>query len=453
MPRAPVIPRALFALLIATMCSGCAGTGASNAAPPPMLGAPGAAADDLAGLIEADRARADQDRALFERVGAGAAHVLETSTPAAGAPAPLQIDALRGRIGAHEAVLVYRLAEPHTSLWVITREAFRRIDLPGRGAIEARVDTLRSLLARMDLARGPAAQHSARRLFMMLIASAEPIVREKSDLTIVPDGALWLLPFEALLAAEPNGKGEVPGRGYLVERWSVTYAASIDAATSPRTESVLGGSLALGDPLYERAGGNSDGPALASLPKSALELAVLDQQARGRERVALVGADASRGRLLSEPLLADAGVIHLATHAVATDTEPERSGLWLATDGAGPGYLSLRDVLALDLRARLVALTQCETSLVGPDAGQGVRALSGALHRAGAKQVMMSLWKPLDRSSGLLLDRFYRDLLRKNRPAATALAEAKRQMIKRSETRNPFLWAPLVLIEGDSATR
>jgi hypothetical protein len=26
-------------------------------------------------------------------------------------------------------------------------------------------------------------------------------------------------------------------------------------------------------------------------------------------------------------------------------------------------------------------------------------------------------------------------------------------MIKRSETRNPFLWAPLVLIEGDSATR
>ena len=65
----------------------------------------------------------------------------------------------------------------------------------------------------------------------------------------------------------------------------------------------------------------------------------------------------------------------------------------------------------------------------------------------------MSLWKPIDRTTGVLLDRFYRDYLRKDRSAPEALAEAKRQMLKKSETRSPFLWAPLVVIEGAGGGR
>jgi len=405
---------------------------------------------DAAAFVEAERARAATGRELLARIAP------ERDAPGGAAPDPAvpSLDSLRGRIGPDRALLVYRLGTPHTSLWAVTREGWRRFDLPEAAAIEARIDTLRERIVRPDLAVSLQAQRSARRLYMMLVASVEPMLREKREIAIVPDGALWLLPFETLLALEPTAEGRVPRRGYLIERWSVAYAVSAEAAAAPPPRDILGGVLALGDPLYanlEAPGGEAPVPAL---PGTAFELAVLDQQARGRENVTLVGTEATRARLLSEPLFADAGVIHLATHAIAVDDDPERSGLWLAAgEDDGPGHLKAADIAGLELRARLVALTQCETSDVGAHAGRGVLTLTGAFFAAGAQQVMLSLWKPIDRSNGVLLDRFYRDYLRKGHSAPEALAEAKRLLLRKPETRSPFLWASLVVVEGAGAMR
>ncbi len=397
---------------------------------------------DATAFVAHAEARAADARALMARIAG-------TSGSDGAAPGAPSLDALTRAVEPGRALLVYELADPRSSVWAVTSAGWRRFELPAGDAIAAKIDTLRALLVKPDLAVSPEAQRLERRLYMMLLASPEPLFRAKLALTIVPDGALWLLPFETLLTVEPELKKEPPKHGYVIERWSVAYAMSAAAGAPPPSAGVLGGVLALGDPLYERGDEAGDGPTLPALPKTAAELAAVDQQARGRERVALVGADATRERLMAEPLLADAGVIHLATHTVAVDAEPERSGLWLATDGRdGPTHLSARDIMKLDLRARLVALTECETSDVGPDAGRGLRALAGAFFDAGAKQVMPSLWKPIDRSTGLLLDRFYRDYLRKGFTAPDALADAKRQMLKKPETRSPFLWAPLVVIEG-----
>lgn len=408
-------------------------------------GAAGTAAD-AAALLALERERAAADRALFEPLGAAPERQAGPALPADDAAAAAWLDALRARIAPAGALLIYRHAEPATRLWALTREGWWTFDLPSGAAIESKADTLRTMLRRRDLATSEPALRAARRLYMMLISSAEPVLRGKRDLTIVAGGPLALLPFETLLTREPEKAG-TPKTGWLVERWTVTYATSAEAGAQPEGAPLLGGVLALGDPLFGPP--EEGGVPIAPLPKSAIELAMLDQQARARERVALVGAEASRARLLSEPLLADAGVIHLATHAEARDADPERSGLWLAAgDDGAPAYLTVEDVLALDLRARVVALTQCETRDGGTASGAGLRALSGAFLRAGAEHVVMSTWKPLERASAVLIDRFYRDLLRRDRPVAEALAEAKRQMIKRAETRSPFLWAPLVVIEG-----
>jgi CHAT domain-containing protein len=79
-----------------------------------------------------------------------------------------------------------------------------------------------------------------------------------------------------------------------------------------------------------------------------------------------------------------------------------------------------------------------------------VRALTGAFFAAGADQVAFSLWKPRDRATSILIESFYRNLLRKDTGAAAALSEAKRRMLKRRETRSPHLWAPIVVLEGEA---
>jgi len=68
--------------------------------------------------------------------------------------------------------------------------------------------------------------------------------------------------------------------------------------------------------------------------------------------------------------------------------------------------------------------------------------------RAGAKQVVASLWRVEDRSTAELMSRFYRALLVEGRPPAAALRQA--QLAVRSDPRwhAPFYWSGF-LLAGD----
>ena len=138
--------------------------------------------------------------------------------------------------------------------------------------------------------------------------------------------------------------------------------------------------------------------------------------------------------------------MHLATHGEANEAEPARSGLWLAWEGTGPGFLSVGDILGRRLSADLVTLSACETGLGRLERGEGVLGLARAYLAAGARSVVVSLWKVNDRSTALLMERFYRPLLTRGMPRESALARAKRALLADPQTRSPFHWAPFVLI-------
>ena len=88
-----------------------------------------------------------------------------------------------------------------------------------------------------------------------------------------------------------------------------------------------------------------------------------------------------------------------------------------------------------------VVLSACDTA-VGPLQGQeGIANLSRAFLLAGARTVVSTLWQVDDSSSLFLMKRFYAHLS-VNRSASSALAAAKRDMLRMFGSKAlPYQWA------------
>jgi CHAT domain-containing protein len=115
----------------------------------------------------------------------------------------------------------------------------------------------------------------------------------------------------------------------------------------------------------------------------------------------------------------------------------------------------VHEVYGLDLRnADLVVLSACETQLgelgpegepVGVGAGDEVVGLTRAFFFAGTPSVIASLWSVDDRSTGMLMEQFYKHL-QGGMGKAVALRQA--QLGVRAEYPSPYYWAGFVL-SGD----
>lgn len=198
---------------------------------------------------------------------------------------------------------------------------------------------------------------------------------------------------------------------------------------------------------------------LPRLPWSRREVRAI--AARVERPSLLLGADASKERLDALASSGDLGgfdLVHLATHAVMDNDNPERSALVLAQVGTtGDGLLTAQDIMSRwRLGARLVTLSACETGLGENLFGEGIVGFAYTFFRAGAESVLVSLWKVDDRATALLMDRFYDDWLGADgRPAlgrAEALREATswlRDYESPDGTRpyaHPYFWSGFVLV-------
>ncbi len=111
---------------------------------------------------------------------------------------------------------------------------------------------------------------------------------------------------------------------------------------------------------------------------------------------------------------------------------------------ADDGLLTAEDVIGLDLTGtELVVLSACDTGLGDARIGEGVFGLRYAFAVAGARSLVMSLWKVPDEETSRFMFCLYRKLLvseGKNR--AEAIREA--QLIMRREYVHPYFWGGFV---------
>lgn len=95
--------------------------------------------------------------------------------------------------------------------------------------------------------------------------------------------------------------------------------------------------------------------------------------------------------------------------------------------------LDADEISGMKLTARLVVLSACETGR-GVIAGDGVAGLGRALTRAGVPSTILSMWNVGDRATKKLMLAFYTNLISKGMPAAVALQDAMIKMIQQTES-------------------
>ena len=276
---------------------------------------------------------------------------------------------------------------------------------------------------------------------------------------VVPDGALQLVAFEALVT-RPRGRAKTT-RYWLDDGPAIAYGPSASSLRSLALRPRVAAAPATGranvfsvsDVAY--AAPLVRGRAWSPLPGTALESRAL-AAAFGAAQVEVLSGPGAR-----EPAVR-AGLpgrrfIHLATHGY-TDASPERllAGLVLAAPPAAPangdddGVLELFEIHRLALDCELAMLSACETAKGPRVAGEGSFALSRAFLAAGARRVVASLWVVVDRAAPVVVERLFASVAaadRASRPCdyAGALRAAKLTVRRDPRWSDPFYWAPFVL--------
>ena len=279
-------------------------------------------------------------------------------------------------------------------------------------------------------------------------------------LAIVPDGALDYIPFDVL--PEPGRPGPLLIRHEVVElpSASVLAAERRELARRPPAPKLA---IVLADPVFQPddprvAHAGSAAPATpGDLPRLG-RLRFSRQEALAIASLAAPGAvttelDFAAGRdLVLSGRLRDFRYVHLATHGVFDAERPELSGLALSqVDTAGKpteGFLRLRDVYDLDLKADLVVLSGCQTALGREIRGEGLLGLTRGFLYAGAPRVVASLWWIDDRATAALMASFYRGMWIDGLRPAAALRKARLALAHQHRFRDPSYWGAFVL-QGD----
>jgi CHAT domain-containing protein len=209
-----------------------------------------------------------------------------------------------------------------------------------------------------------------------------------------------------------------------------------------------GATLVLADPEVPRGTGIGDGP-LEPLPWARREAAAV-------ARILQLDADAvHQGSAASERALKDAAsganaVVHLAAHARADGTFPERSAVFLAPGGVDEdGWLQPREIAALNLGGSLVVLSACESADGALLSGEGPLSLARAFFAAGASVVVATRWPLRDDDVAFFMERFYREL-GTGASVSRALGRARRDAI--ASGRPAALWAGVALLGDGSRT-
>jgi tetratricopeptide (TPR) repeat protein len=264
---------------------------------------------------------------------------------------------------------------------------------------------------------------------------------------IVPDDVLWRVPFEALPVET----------GFLADRTTTTYAGSATSlvrvpavgSTPPPEHLLIVGSPELPAATLDRITLTAPGWTLPDAAGAAAEVRAAAAVFGEAAVTAISGTAATEGSLRGQA--AEASIVHIAAPFRMNPASPLFSPVLLAADSTvlGPqtdndGVLDMREVMNLDLHARLALLSD-GGSASRRDAAPVAEIVRWAWRAAGVPSVVLARWATEPPEAARLLKELYTGSKNGDTPG-TALANAGRTVRGRADTRAPYYWAGWMVI-------
>jgi CHAT domain-containing protein/Tfp pilus assembly protein PilF len=368
------------------------------------------------------------------------------------------------------------VGKPHYIVYVIRQNQITGKDLGAADDIGAAIDAYRQALRdpkREDV------QNLARVLDEKIMSPVRALTGGSKQFLISPDGALNLIPFEALV----DEKGQ-----YLIENYSFTYLTSgrdllrMQVARESKSKPLIIANPLFGAPIAEKSSKTETISKMSSRRNK--RRSITATRNLSDTYFAPLGGTAQEARSIQE-IFPEATVLtqiqatesalkqavapqilHIATHGFflqdseinksnksilesKTENPLFRSGLALAganqrKNGDDDGMLTALEASGLNLwGTKLVVLSACDTGLGEVRNGEGVYGLRRAFVMAGAESLLMSLWSVSDSVTRELMTDYYKNL-KKGIGRGASLRQVQLEMLKKKGREHPFYWAAFI---------
>jgi CHAT domain-containing protein/Tfp pilus assembly protein PilF len=366
---------------------------------------------------------------------------------------PSKLSEIQDLLAERNAIIEYWIGEEKSVIWVITNKTIsaKILDI-GADKIEESVSKCRDLIH-----PGTTKNYTLllTELFNTLISPIESEINGYESLYIIPHRSLHYLPFQALI--DTSGK-------YLIEKFNVSYAPSSSVLKHCSLKKFNINNDFLGMALGNMSVGN-----MSPLPGTKAELNQIVQLYPG----ATVKYEDETSETYFKEEAKNHNILHVATHGSLNSRRPMNSYLLMPSDDKNDGQLTVSEIFDLNLQSKLVVLSACKTGLGLLSTGDELIGLSRAFIYAGTPAIIVSLWSVEDASTALLMTRLHQYYSAGYR-LQDALAFAQRDLINnrfepsvkrgsdsivwdealkyeiesgnKSKEKNPFFWAPFILI-------
>jgi CHAT domain-containing protein len=339
------------------------------------------------------------------------------------------------------AVVMFRVADEELLVFVIDDKGAhaRRTAIKAQKLRDRVRDYGRRLAARADL------KSASMDLAEVLVEPIRDLIAGKARLAIVPHKLLRYVPFPALPI--PSSDKNEASMELMIDRFAIVEALDPNAALDALSEP-LGPIQSL--PITALGAATVTGAS----PDSPLPFAMKEIQSIREEypSAGLVSGGRLTKRALTQALADPGAVVHFAGHSRLGSSEDGR-----AVDPLGgelrtsDGSVTMLDVLASEIHARLVVLSACNTMLARTTlssaaevSGDELLSFAQSFEIAGAENVIATTMHVSDIAAAMVMKRFYRAA--RGMDAASALREA--QQVVRKHYPHPAWWGTFVLLAG-----